>query len=337
MPSPRAVSCADLEQIRKDIPRSFPEQARVQARTTQIEAILVEHSVFDPEIGYCQGMSCVAAVVAAHIADVAVASSFFQRLVDGLRGFWLPGFPLLTAGAVAFEKLQKSCLPTLHDHLKYHGASYEMFLPDAWLTLFSRWLPFASLWRAFVFIEAEGIAGVLSLTTVLFRAHEAALLDTDDFTSLFVLLKSLGRQPRQPDVEQLILSAKMMLPVVADVVPVHGEQLTSWATPKPTHIGSPTSASLVRTGSRVLYANSSLEAIANETSDGALEQLAQRTRTLSLQGLHDLPVVAQDSELTSISNMSNQSRAWFPSIARLSACIWCTSEVHQSENVHEWA
>jgi hypothetical protein len=274
-------------------------------------------------------MSCVAAVVAAHITDAKRASAFFQRLVDGLRGLWLPGFPLLTAGAVAFETLQRSCLPTLHDHLKGHGASYEMFLPDAWLTLFSRWLPFPALWCAFVFLEAEGFAGVLSLTTVLFRAHEAVLLDADDFTSLFVLLKSLGRQPKQPEVQQLILSAKRMLPVVADILPVNGEQFASWATPRPSTVRNATSASLVRKGSRVLHANSDLEAIADEVSDDALEQLAQRTRTLSLQSLSPPPHVAQGREMTSSSSVSNPSKCWFPGLAKLGPCVWCAGDKDQ--------
>lgn len=374
-PSGRVVrvvdtDCDDLVQIRKDLPRTFPDQPAVQARKMVIEAMLAEHAVFDPELGYCQGMSFVAAVVAAQLADSAAASLFFRRLVDGLRGLWLPGFPLLVAGMAACEALQRRWLPDLHEHLQGHGATYDMFLPEAWLTLFSRWLPFSALYSVFVFIEAEGLAGLLCLTVVLLEAHEAALLGADDFTSLFVLLKSLGRQPQQPDVGRLFLAAKKMMPEVAGALPSITREANASgsmgdflvadgcqdrdsvpSSPSVCSVGTVGGSRFIRKGSRVLHANSDVEAVLGEDSDVALERHAHRARTASSrspQGTRGassgglggavfkemISATHERSEKSSLSSLpSNRSRFWL-----LSSCAWCAQDERSpATELTEWA
>mmetsp|Transcript_77188 Transcript_77188/g.195983 ORF Transcript_77188/g.195983 Transcript_77188/m.195983 type:complete len:361 (-) Transcript_77188:35-1117(-) len=315
---------ADLHQIRKDLPRSFPEEPMVQSRSHIIEAILVEHAKFDPELGYCQGMSCVAAVVAAQLTDPVSASLFFRRLVDSLRGLWLPGFPLLTAGSGAFDTLQRSFLPMLHEHIEVHGASYDMFLPDAWLTLFARWLPFDSLWTVLVFIEAEGLAGLLSLTAVLLQTHQAALLSTEDFTTLFVLLKTLGRQPEQPEIGELISAARLMLPEVRDLLPQRPlvPHPTCGSSHLPSSHGSGSfspKAKLVRKGSRVLHASSNLEAIGDEWDDDALHLLAFRTMSMQSPVASPVACFSSRSQRSSSASVLPATRGlWF-----FASCISC--------------
>lgn len=64
----------DLGQIRKDLPRTFAEHSEVHRAAADIEAVLVDYSILDPAIGYCQGMNCIAAVVVTRLRPDMVAS-----------------------------------------------------------------------------------------------------------------------------------------------------------------------------------------------------------------------------------------------------------------------
>jgi len=99
----------DIVQIRKDIPRSFPEQPVIATSSHIIESILVEHAKFDPELGYCQGMSCVAAVIASRLTNPAEASMFFRRLVESLRGRWRALLPWIRC----FDPTCRDCTANL--------------------------------------------------------------------------------------------------------------------------------------------------------------------------------------------------------------------------------
>lgn len=90
--------------------------------------------------------------------------------------------------------------------------SCEMFLPDAWITLFARWLPFSLLWHVYRDIEAKGFPYVLCITVALLKQHEVALIAASDFPSLFVILKTLSEQPNQPDASQLLSLIDQLLP-----------------------------------------------------------------------------------------------------------------------------
>jgi len=192
-----------------------------------IQAILMEHAAFDPELGYCQGMNWIAAVISVCSPDQRVASMRFRRFVDSLRGIWLPDFPYLQTGALAFAVLYRDCLPGICEHLNNNGVFLEMFLPEVWLTLFARWLPFQFLGRILEFIEAERLAGIISVTLVVLTEHAEALLRVNDFYGLFMGLKTLGRRVHQPSLEAVINGAKEFLPLVEKTLPPRWETLRS--------------------------------------------------------------------------------------------------------------
>lgn len=269
----------DVTQIRKDIPRTFCGDLEVGKYADVIERILVEYAAHDPDVGYCQGMTFVAAVVAVQFPDPPVASSHFGALMRGIRGLWLPQFPLLLVGAVAFEALYRTHLPNLHHHFAARHMSSDMFLADAWLALFSRWCPFAQLWRVFELIETEGFAGVLSLTAALLEAHAAALVEADDFASLFVLLKALGKLPQQPDEQELLAAARRLLPLARDSIEavddvagdLASKELHSVVSKELSRSEMSRSTSTIRReGSAVVHEASGLELIHEDTLPGWL-------------------------------------------------------------------
>jgi len=103
-------------------------------------------------------------------------------------------------------------------HLREFGVAPDMFLLDAWLTLFSRWLPFAMLWGVFELVCMEGFTAVLALTAEVLRAHEEALMGAGSFEELFVLLKALPAQRAQPDARLLLEATRALLPSATEAM-----------------------------------------------------------------------------------------------------------------------
>jgi len=201
----------DRKQIQKDIPRTFGGDPEVMKWARTIEGILLDYSVADPEVGYCQGMNSVAAVVAVQGVSGDSALTRFWNIVHDIRGLWLPGFPLILSGAVAFDTLCRERLPELHKHFWEQGVTFDILLPEAWLTLFANWLPLAMLPHAYGLIEDEKFPAILALTVAVLEAHLSALLKTCDLGDLFVLLKTLAKQP-QMSPNDIMTSAQDLLP-----------------------------------------------------------------------------------------------------------------------------
>lgn len=269
-------------QIRKDLPRTFPKQGVVRSCADHIEEVLQQYALRDPGVGYCQGMNCVAAVVVTHLRpDWSSASLRFSQFIWQLRGLWLAGFPLFFLGSLAFRRLGGSHMPQLCDHLYTCGFTHEMLsmgiLAGEWLSLFSRWLPFAELWGVFELIEKESLPGLLGLTVALLQVHTAALLKVSDFTALFVLLKDLHAQP-QPEAAKLLASARKLLPAAREAV-----SEAQRASERGLGIEPRESWAILRTGSRVIHSSSNLEVVIPETADtngDPLVSLVRLARTL---------------------------------------------------------
>lgn len=268
----------DVKQISKDLPRTFAEQASVQSCAAEIEAVLLECAREDPELGYCQGMNCIAAVAVVQLRpDRAAAASRFRAFLSSLRGLWLSGFPLLYLGFMAFDILAHNQLHDLRRHFTKLGMNHDLLttgiLTGEWLSLFSRWLPFKSLWAAFEFIEAEGLPGLLGLTAAILQVHTTALTEAADFTSLFVLLKDLRMQPKQPKMDRLLARAQDFLPAAKDaVMQAENSEICSHHS----------QYSVTRSGSRVVHSHSAdLELVLlAEEAKAAFVELAKGLTTV---------------------------------------------------------
>lgn len=243
------------EQIEKDIPRTFAGHPQVAGLEAIIRQILLDYAVADPDVGYCQGMSFVAAVVSANVPDPSEASSRFTDIVTTMRGLWLPGFPLLVAGVLAFDALLRRRCPELYEHFVRLQLMLDSFLPDVWLTLFAKWLTFAKLWPALQFLQGRGFVGVLSLTLELIGAHAFTLQAAEDFADLYSQLKSLHLVPDQPDLADILARAEASIPEARDMLAMPPEELAEDSIPARLISAasmSSNSMSLTRQGSEVV-------------------------------------------------------------------------------------
>ena len=81
-PALRYMSASTLEQIRKDVPRSFPDNMFPKTKITiyhagseknsifeALRTVLQLYSAFDKEVGYVQGINLIAGAIVIHMKD----------------------------------------------------------------------------------------------------------------------------------------------------------------------------------------------------------------------------------------------------------------------------
>ena len=113
-------------------------------------------SRYDPEVGYCQGLPFVVAVLLLNVRAIPgmpfdPSLSFEFQMPDeeafcllvrlmatyGLRGHFLPEMPGLQLRLFQFDRLVEELLPVLHIHFLRQGVKSSMFCSQWFLTMFS--------------------------------------------------------------------------------------------------------------------------------------------------------------------------------------------------------
>mmetsp|Transcript_70797 Transcript_70797/g.166129 ORF Transcript_70797/g.166129 Transcript_70797/m.166129 type:complete len:323 (-) Transcript_70797:64-1032(-) len=207
-PSPEVIRQLDL-----DLPRTAGGDKALQACIGRVRAMILQHLEEDPELGYCQGMTLVAAVFAAAVPDPE-AYDRFAAFLQLVRGLWLPGFPLLTPCMAGFEVLARG--KPWFEHFTRLGVRSDMFLPQALLSMFVNWLPLMMLLHCLRFLEDFGLAALLSLAISFLDLHEAHLLKQPTFEELMEALQGLKQSDCCPS--NLLQNAEIGLPQASEVL-----------------------------------------------------------------------------------------------------------------------
>ena len=196
-----------MEQIDLDLPRTFPHVREVDVQRASIRYVLLNYSRSNPHIGYCQGMSFPAAVLCANLPQ-SDANTRFQSCLEKVRELWLPGFHIFETVKLAFDALLEHQSQTLARSFQAQDVILDVFLLDAWLTMFARWLPFQMLQHVLDFVESQGFSGVLSLTVAVVNYHRESIVGVEKSDALLQLWKCLQWDASQTPLEELLEVAR---------------------------------------------------------------------------------------------------------------------------------
>ncbi|KAG1752948.1 rab-GTPase-TBC domain-containing protein [Suillus lakei] len=144
--------------------------------------VLKAYSLYDPQVGYCQGLPFVVAVLLLNMPDEE-AFSLLVRLMHSydLRGHFLPEMPKLQLRL--FDRLIEELLPVLH------CIKSSMFCSQWFLTLFSYRFPLEIVVRIYDNCLASGIEAIFAFSIVLLQKNEDELL-TLKFDDILAFLKN---------------------------------------------------------------------------------------------------------------------------------------------------
>ena len=116
-------------QIDLDVNRTYRDhimfRERYNPRQNALFHVLAAYSVYNTELGYCQGMSQIAALLLMYLYDEEDAFWALHRLMvhpkHAMHGFFIQGFPKLLRFQSHHDKVMRKFLPKLKKHLDRQG------------------------------------------------------------------------------------------------------------------------------------------------------------------------------------------------------------------------
>ncbi|QRV94238.1 GTPase-activating protein GYP5 [Ceratobasidium sp. AG-Ba] len=180
--------------IMRDLGRTFPNHEFFTESSgigqENLFNVLKAYSLYDPEVGYCQGLAFIVAALLLNMPDEE-AFCVLCRLMHSydLRGHFLPDMPGLQLRLYQFDRLVEDVLPVLHLHFVRQGVKSSMYCSQWFLTMFSYRLPLDLVFRIMDTVFANGIEAIFGFSLVLLHNNEEPILKLK-FDQILEYLKS---------------------------------------------------------------------------------------------------------------------------------------------------
>lgn len=174
--------------IRRDLKRTkFIPDDKVES----LYKVMNVYSVYDPDVGYTQGMAFIATPLIMNCETEADSFGLLIRLMKsyGLRELFLPDMPGLMLLLYQFDRLFEENSPQLYNHLTRQGVRSSMYATQWFLTFFAYRFPLVFVLRIYDIVFVEGIESVLRIAVNLMLKNSKQLLQLK-FDKLLDFLKN---------------------------------------------------------------------------------------------------------------------------------------------------
>ncbi|KAI8337225.1 rab-GTPase-TBC domain-containing protein [Chlamydoabsidia padenii] len=197
--------------IQRDLSRTFPTHTFFRQRDGNGQEMLFNvikaYSLYDPQVGYCQGLPFIVGCLLLQMPDEAAFCVLVDLMNDyGLRGHFTPKMELLHERLYQFDELLKSHLPPLHRHLEAQGIRSTMFASQWFMTLFAYRGPLDLAFRVLDMIFTENTSIILNVALALMQKNQSTLLSLE-FEGLLAFLGSDVFNAYQNDGEGFVRNA----------------------------------------------------------------------------------------------------------------------------------
>lgn len=176
--------------IKRDLSRTrFMNNEQVKDKLNEVFNIIKAYSLYDPEIGYTQGMAFITVPLLINMSE----SESFCLLCSlmnnyNFRSLYLPEMPGLVLKLYQFDRVLEDLCPQLSSHLLRQGVRSSMYLTQWFLTLFGYKFPLEIVMRIFDIVMLEGLETILKFLANLMIQNKDKLL-TLSFEELLKFLK----------------------------------------------------------------------------------------------------------------------------------------------------
>ncbi|KAL6108187.1 rabgap1l [Pungitius sinensis] len=170
--------------ITRDIHRTFPAHDYFKDSDgdgqDSLYKICKAYSVYDEEIGYCQGQSFLAAVLLLHMPEeqafcVLVKIMYYYRL----RDLYKNNFEDLHCKFYQLERLMQDQLPDLWSHFQELNLEAHMYASQWFLTLFTAKFPLCMVFHITDLLLCEGLSIIFNVALALLKTSKEDLLQAD--------------------------------------------------------------------------------------------------------------------------------------------------------------
>ncbi|CAF0798358.1 unnamed protein product [Brachionus calyciflorus] len=177
----------ELRQIDLDINRTFRNnyayKKRYCQRQKQLYNVLAAYSVYNTEIGYCQGMSTLTAALLMYISDEEQTFWALSQLMSSskysMHGLFKTGFPKLIRFSDKHEMIIKTFLPKLHKKFIKCNITPLIYTTKWFLQCFLDSLPFSLVLRVWDVYLLKGDIAILAMSYCILKMHKRTLLQKE--------------------------------------------------------------------------------------------------------------------------------------------------------------
>eukprot|EP00357_Protocruzia_adherens_P028219 CAMPEP_0114996664 /NCGR_PEP_ID=MMETSP0216-20121206/14450_1 /TAXON_ID=223996 /ORGANISM="Protocruzia adherens, Strain Boccale" /LENGTH=344 /DNA_ID=CAMNT_0002360921 /DNA_START=36 /DNA_END=1070 /DNA_ORIENTATION=- len=192
-------------EITRDIARTFPKHVLFKEKyglgQKSLLNVLKAFSLYDHDIGYCQGMGFIAGLMLTYMGE----DDAFWMLASLMKNYKMAGYfkvemPELGKSFYKHVTLLKQLYPKLHEHFVKHNILSSMYASQWYITVFSLNFRFDAVVRIWDVFLAEG-------DKILFRVSMAILkLYHDEFLTMSFdkIMKKFKAIPSELDAERLL-------------------------------------------------------------------------------------------------------------------------------------
>ncbi|KAI5787632.1 rab-GTPase-TBC domain-containing protein, partial [Peziza echinospora] len=182
-----------VAQLEKVIKRDLGDRTSFGKYKVDQKALLnvcKAYALFDPEVGYTQGMTFVATPLLMNMPEEEAFCLFVRLMCKyGLRSMFQERMRGLELRLYQFDRLLEDLEPRLSVHLRRQGIESSLYAAQWFLTLFTYKFPLQLVLRVFDLLFSEGLEGaVLKFGVVLMRKNADILLEKE-FEALGPFLK----------------------------------------------------------------------------------------------------------------------------------------------------
>lgn len=173
----------DIRQIDLDVNRTYRNhimfRERYSVKQQALFHVLAAYSVYNTEVGYCQGMSQIAALLLMYMNEEDAFWAISVLMTDerhAMHGFFIQGFPKLRRFQEHHDRVLGRLLPKLKRHLDRYEMHTSLYTLKWFFQCFLDRVPFTltlRLWDAYV-LDGEPVLTAMSYT--LLRLHRKTLL-----------------------------------------------------------------------------------------------------------------------------------------------------------------
>nr|XP_020515716.2 USP6 N-terminal-like protein [Labrus bergylta] len=178
----RGVS-PDIRQIDLDVNRTYRDHImfmhRYDVKQQALFHVLTAYSMYNTEVGYCQGMSQITALLLIYMNE---EDAFWAlvKLLSGqkhaMHGFFVPGFPKLMRFQEHHDRILKKTMPKLKQHLDNQEVFTSLYTMKWFFQCFLDRTPFTLTLRIWDIYILEGERVLPSMSYTILKLHKKHLM-----------------------------------------------------------------------------------------------------------------------------------------------------------------
>uniref|UniRef100_A0A182JNQ2 Rab-GAP TBC domain-containing protein n=1 Tax=Anopheles christyi TaxID=43041 RepID=A0A182JNQ2_9DIPT len=181
----------EARQIDKDVNRQFRDHIFYRERYSDMQRslfnVLVAYSMYNSEVGYCQGMSGLAGVLLMYMKEEEAFWALSVLLADAkfaMHGLFIEGFPKLTRFLAHHDKIITKFIPKLKKHFDQCNLDSILYSLKWFFVVFIERIPFSLCLRVWDIYLLDGEKVVTAMAYNILRMHKQYILKLRDMDQI---------------------------------------------------------------------------------------------------------------------------------------------------------